>query len=402
VGFWLASIKEFFARWGLNPGFALRWLVPSLLLHGALFSWLAALPMPPAEPALVTMEIEMSTPPEDAPRTPAETPEPAAMAVSRERDERTELPRETHRSEEPRPTPEDATSRKPTDTRQTAPSEHGQPSTLEEVPQPEAPEPSTETEGPAPITDPVKLAAVLRPDAVARAVFDPGPIPGKPEGPDPRHAGRVIRGESKEEIEERINALIREGARNKAVSTAPDPELEAHADGSYSFRGPSFSAVIDPEGRVRFDDRHGGWSPWVPFGGTFDLNTMAERAAGNDPHASERRWFMERTADLRERLEKQRHARLAALTPEQIQRHLARLFANSRVPVIQRKQEVLRLWDALGEAADPAGARREVLTFVNERCPLGSACAFQSTELADFNEGRTPRDRFTPYKAEAP
>jgi hypothetical protein len=88
----------------------------------------------------------------------------------------------------------------------------------------------------------------------------------------------------------------------------------------YRFRGVGFDAVIQSDGTIKYRDKDGlhlainqvlaakedkeGDSPFtvVPSVGLGDLSTWSERRAGNDPHAAERRKFLEQTRALREYL----------------------------------------------------------------------------------------------------
>jgi hypothetical protein len=88
----------------------------------------------------------------------------------------------------------------------------------------------------------------------------------------------------------------------------------------YRFRGIGFDAVIQSDGSVKYRDKDGlhlaitqvlaakedkgGKSPFtvVPSVGLGDLSTWSEKLAGNDPHAAERRKFLDQTHALREYL----------------------------------------------------------------------------------------------------
>lgn len=98
------------------------------------------------------------------------------------------------------------------------------------------------------------------------------------------------------------------------VDRRPDPELKPRAGGGYSYRAHGFSVLIDPDGSVHMLDRDRAAS-WIfrPAAGldgelagfrffqtVFDSYRRLDRAFGNDPYLSERRWFMERTRALRE------------------------------------------------------------------------------------------------------
>jgi hypothetical protein len=190
----------------------------------------------------------------------------------------------------------------------------------------------------------------------------------------------------------RLDAELGEAQRNTALSEAPAPELTPRGDGGYRFHGNGIDATIDPDGRVHFEDKYAK-------GMTFDLNAWAEHLAGNDPYRSERRWFLERTAGLRDELANSRLKRLAKLTGPDLERALAQIWADPRLPPAIRRQRTLELWDATAWSPQAANARAQILVFVQARCPLGSACAFHAEELREFNARRAPSDQFSPYGA---
>jgi hypothetical protein len=94
-------------------------------------------------------------------------------------------------------------------------------------------------------------------------------------------------------------------------------------DYRYRFRGIGFDAVIQSDGSVKYRDKDGlhlainqvlaakeskdGKSPFTvaPSVGLGNLSTWSERIAGNDPHAAERRKFLEQTRALRDYLRQQ-------------------------------------------------------------------------------------------------
>jgi hypothetical protein len=220
-------------------------------------------------------------------------------------------------------------------------------------------------------------------NALAAEVLNDAPVPAPAA---PRRAGI----DNSPMTGARLDAYLAEGQRNRALSRSPDPKLDHHPDGSYSFVGNGINAVIEPDGQVRFKDRYAR-------GLRFDLNALAERAAGNDPFRSERRWFLERTAELRARLERAPAGGDAELSGEQATARLQKLWSDPRISLERRKQETLRLWDSVGRAERRAEARQAIKEFVRTRCPQGSSCAYRGEELAYFNAQRSAADRFDPY-----
>jgi hypothetical protein len=107
------------------------------------------------------------------------------------------------------------------------------------------------------------------------------------------------------------NAIMAAAGR---VDTAPDPELHPRSGGGYSYRGNGFAAVIESDGSVHMADNfrdakfifrssagEDGLAAGFKFFATkFDIFKRIDRALGNDPFQSERRWFLDRTRSLRE------------------------------------------------------------------------------------------------------
>ena len=177
-------------------------------------------------------------------------------------------------------------------------------------------------------------------------------------------------GRSEREAEpgaQRLNALLAEAQRNTALSRAPDPVLDHHADGSHTFVGNGIKATIDPDGRVHFHDSY-------ISGLHFDLNAWMEHLAHNDPYRSERRWFLERTAALREQLANESKATAARLTGKALERALSNVWTNHALSCERRQQETWRFWEASSASRDPQAQRATIENFVRQRCAQHPTC----------------------------
>ncbi len=208
---------------------------------------------------------------------------------------------------------------------------------------------------------------------------------------------------------------------------APDPTLEVEfpglehrADGSYRFRGKGFTAIIAPDGQVRMRDTFFGFSkqmkplaapgkdllaepqgarfavtpPWLSLQFDIDLLGYLESKLGNDLHTSEKRWFMEGTRAMRERLE--------ANTARQALRHaLHRIWSDFGLTFSARKKETFEVWNQTTHDEQGAQTRHVVEEFVREKCPAQSACAYDQKELDRLNAKRRPQALFAPYVASA-
>ena len=114
----------------------------------------------------------------------------------------------------------------------------------------------------------------------------------------------------------KLDEAILKGAAPPA--DAPDePVLYPGPKGGYVYTGKGFQATIGPDGSLTMRDRfreariplvpyrneRGKWRVGLALGGSFRLYEWLDRKFGkNDPSLGERRWFLERTRALRERL----------------------------------------------------------------------------------------------------
>jgi hypothetical protein len=141
------------------------------------------------------------------------------------------------------------------------------------------------------------------------------------------------------------------------------------------------------------------------IGGSFDIGDAVERWVGNDPYASRKLSFLDRTRDERVAMGERERARLVAATEQTVRRHLERLWSRRDLTLADKRVAVFELWDDCveGETDDPGAgeaglrARRHVLGFARARFPAGSPRAYTADELARLNAARQSRARFAPY-----
>jgi len=155
----------------------------------------------------------------------------------------------------------------------------------------------------------------LSPFAVARAAIDADSAADAAVSPRQPSA------------EERLNRAIAQGVPSH-VDTIPDPILRPDPRGGYRYEGKGFDAIIRADGSVDMRDRYGSviiplvpfrtpdgkWHVPLGFGGTVKLFEWLDRKFGkNDPYASERRWFLERTRPLREKMDLDHYGKASQL-----------------------------------------------------------------------------------------
>jgi hypothetical protein len=208
-------------------------------------------------------------------------------------------------------------------------------------------------------------------------------------------------------------------AEAKLTVTADVPGLEHLRDGSYRYHGANFTALISAEGLVQFRDKYFGFSkrmrPLTPVSGDglrgaaglvpptppavavqfkMDLYAWVEHKLGNDPYLSERRWFLERTRELREEL-------ASSQGEDALMQALLHIWSDASLSVQQRKQNTFDLWDQTAQDERGEKVRAEISAFIRERCPEDSACAYGALELQRLNRHRSVLEPFAPYAPQA-
>lgn len=189
--------------------------------------------------------------------------------------------------------------------------------------------------------------------------------------------------------------------------TADAPELTKQTNGTYTYRGRGFDAVIDRDGTVRMHDSFvrarltlkpmrtlsGDWVVTF-FEIKYDIMGWLERKMRNDPYRSERRWFFERTHELREQL-------AFRAVSEKMQTLLHALWSQAGLDFAERRRRTFALWDESSEDEFGELCRGRVLDFVRERCPRNTMLGFSDEELRQLNESRRSRALFAPYDGAA-
>ena len=130
---------------------------------------------------------------------------------------------------------------------------------------------------------------------------------------------------------------------------------------------------------------------------TVDYNDEYLRSRGEDPLAQEKAAFLSATFDLRMELARRTHAAAISRAADEIPAQLARIWADERLTVRERRRLLFEIWlDADDPDSSPAGAvRRAVETFVRERLPPGSPDAYPPAELERLR-ARPGAASFTP------
>ncbi|MCC6875183.1 MAG: hypothetical protein IT378_12825 [Sandaracinaceae bacterium] len=334
-------------------------------------------------PGASEVSIEIINPLEvDLPEPPA--PPPQAMAAAA------------------MPAPIDLAPRPGRPSREPSPSSSGSP-------EPQQPEPVGVVVPPNPMTaEPTgreltpeeqrRVWSIVNPQAAARGAIDYGPGPSRP-GP-PAGLGAPDARPSDAELSARLGQGLRAQAMAKQhISRPARPELSRRPDGSYAYAGHRFEAVIQPDGRVQFNDRPGISTNGFSTSGSFDLTDAIMGSAGQDPHRAERDWFMRHTEELRDRLEAEHRERTMQASLQTLRGRLARVWASESRSYEARRRRIFDMYNDCDDGGDGEGARRAILSFIRTTLPRGSPNAYTVEEIERFNalRARESRPRFEPY-----
>jgi hypothetical protein len=294
--------------------------------------------------------------------------------------------REPERAE-PRPPVEERAARRP------RPAAEG----VSEAPAPLSPAPPRVEVAPALAPAPLDLS----PLAAARSLVDvrSAAAPAAPA----QSGSRSARGVS-------LDAMLRAAAA-RPTRAADEPQLTPK-DGGYRFEGNGFDATIDADGTVHFDDRYAvlrfplgqrlhrstqGAANLVLFELSFDLTAWMEAMFGNDPYRSERRWFLESTAELRERLAREAFVRALARADQALKRDLNRIWYGAGTVPGERARLTFEIWDQMAEDEIGTLARQQIEAYVREHCAEPAGCGLDPSGLAALNAHRKSRASFAPF-----
>jgi len=184
----------------------------------------------------------------------------------------------------------------------------------------------------------------------------------------------------------------------------PPPHLLRRSDGGFLWRGSGISARILPDGEVRFSDRPGfaydgdnpGGSPLPSVSFRFDITDALERSQGNDPYYADRRWFMHQTRELRQRLAARSDAERGTHEDRRLLGRLRRIAQDESLTLAARHRAIFQTFRDCADDERGERARRQILRFVHDELPEGSAEGFTRREIDALNAGRA--QRFEPYR----
>lgn len=205
-------------------------------------------------------------------------------------------------------------------------------------------------------------------------------------------------------IKRELDLGFRQAANAPAYKQKREPpELHRQGDGSYRYDGHVFTARIRDDGHVEFFDGTAGIDGPSKIGvgvsGHFDLNDAIEGGMGKELYTSEKRWFLEQTTELREKLTAAARTKENQAARRMLERALERILGAPELDPAHKRERILALWEDCGDDAESADTRRVVEVFVRTRMPEGSELGFSRPELERFNRVRTGSRAFDPYRS---
>lgn len=172
-----------------------------------------------------------------------------------------------------------------------------------------------------------------------------------------------------------------------------------HPDDSMTSDQGTYTARIAPDGTVTMKDAPNLQPDLRVLGATFDITDAIMRSRGEDPYASAKLSWLDRTRDTRVAQGARYRADQLAQADSMMRANIDAMWV--RLPDdAARKQALFEMWDECAETGDPetiAGAqqaRAEIMSFIRAR--LRGPDAYTPAEVARFNARKQSRARFAP------
>ena len=156
----------------------------------------------------------------------------------------------------------------------------------------------------------------------------------------------------------------------------------------------------------RYAEENGNQSR-IALGGQIEVTDSIMRMGGQDPYASRKMEFADRTR-------RERMAIAAAENSERLRESLHRTRGELerlwRGPgsATHKRRLLFLLWDECAESGSAEtvhtarAVRGQIIAFVRQHIPAGTRLAYSAAELARHNAGRTSTERFDPYGGSRP
>jgi hypothetical protein len=179
--------------------------------------------------------------------------------------------------------------------------------------------------------------------------------------------------------------------KDKAEDRFP---LERVGRDEYVYNGPQFSAHINNDGSVSFDDKI--IRDFKGTSGSFDITDMIMKGRGEDPYRHEKKRFMEHTDKLRAELAKKARAERLQASLAQLPAHLDDVWLDRRYSVKRRRALIGEIWCDVDVKDGAEGARTIVEKYIRKNLPEGTEDAYTDDEMETL--GRRCKAPFKPYQ----
>lgn len=183
--------------------------------------------------------------------------------------------------------------------------------------------------------------------------------------------------------------------RAAARQAKREVELVEQKDGTYTSDKTTFKATVARDGTVAIKDK-GNWQQKGLLSAEFDVTDAFMRNHGQDPYASAKREYLDRTRDQRVEIGKRYRTEQLGQSAQYMAQNLARLWATTN-DAAKRKSELFALWDECAETGDDelvVGGQQARLLLIN--WVHAKHVVFTEAELAAFNKQRKSKATFAP------
>ncbi len=172
--------------------------------------------------------------------------------------------------------------------------------------------------------------------------------------------------------------------------------------GGWRFYSAGWSAVVEADGSVRFDQRVATWSQRnVRL--RFDITDAALRGKKKDPYVAAKLRFMRATAAWRLGLRRAAKRRARRLFFALLPARLRGLWQRTDISTMRKRTLLFELWQEClepGRTTDSVKAQQArwmILRFIQKHLPAGRPGAYTKRELRRMQKRRRGRIQFDPY-----
>jgi hypothetical protein len=208
------------------------------------------------------------------------------------------------------------------------------------------------------------------------------PVVARPTGPPPDKAYK-LRGD------------IGDPILGKLKEKKDDYPLDfLGARDGYVYNGPQFSAHINMDGTVSFDDKI--VRDFKGLSGGFDITDWAMKGKKQDPYRYEKEKFLKATEKKRDELAKKAREAEMENSLAQLPWTCDEIWHQRYKTAAQRRKSLYELWRDVEENDAGARAREIIVAYIKRHLPADGPDAYTDEELAMYTGHGT--HKFEPYR----